>query len=551
MTRRPPAPSLILAVVAFGVFVAADDLTVVSTMLRQIVFDLGIPLPEGLDQAAWIVNAYLIAYVAVMPFAGRLSDIVGRRPVYLAALLLFLAGSIWVPLATSFPSFLAGRVLTAVGGGAMVPVALAVVGDVYAREKRAGALGTLGAIDTAGWVWGPLYGALLIRFFTWRWQFYLNVPLAILGLIAAWYALGHLPKAAQKGRIDWWGTAALTLALLSLNVALLNSGDVQSAGGFTGLAQSARPTWPYYLLAAFSFAGFIFIQIRLARQSREPYSVYREPNSVSPEPYAVSGELMGEHGTRNTDNGSRATKTAPLLDLSLFRRRNFSPAVLVNFLTGSILIIAMVNVPLVINVLESNTEQAAIVSGLLLSVMTGSMALLAFVGGRLTGRWGYRPVTLLGLAFCLFAFGLMGSSWQATAVGLHTPYSQMAWHLGLLGMGFGLVIAPVGTAVINAAPDEQRGIAASLVILLRLMGMSVGLSGLTAWGLRRFEILRGQIELPDLPLSDPAYQQAIFDGLTQTTVAVLAETFLISALAAALALFVSLWLRPDEETAVT
>lgn len=509
--RSPaPRPALILAVVAFGVFVAADDLTVVSTMLRQIVFDLGIPLPEGLDQAAWIVNAYLIAHVAIMPFAGRLSDLVGRRPVYIGALLIFLVGSIWVPLADSFAGFLVGRVLTAVGGGAMVPVALAVVGDVYAREKRAGAMGTLGAIDTAGWVWGPLYGALLIRFLTWRWQFYLNIPLAIFGLIAAWYALAYLPKPAQRRRIDWWGATALSLSLLSLNIALLNSGDVQSAGGFASLDQPASPTWPYYLLAALSFALFIFIQTRLTRAPQPP----RSP--------------------------------APLLDLSLFRRQNFSPAVLINFLVGSVLIIAMVNVPLVINVLEIETEQAAIVSGLLLSVMTGSMAIMAFVGGRLTERWSYRPVTLLGLGLCALGFWLMGSSWEATAVGVHTPYSQMAWQLALLGMGFGLVIAPVGTAVINAAPDDQRGIAASLVILLRLMGMSVGLSGLTAWGLRRFEVLRGQIQLPDLPLSDPAYQQAIFDGLTQTTVTVLTETFLLSALVAGLALLVSLRLKREE-----
>jgi MFS family permease len=85
---RKPSPTAILAVVAFGVFVAADDLTVVSTMLRQIVFDLEIPLPEGLDQAAWIVNVYLIAYVVVMPFVGRLSDMIGRRAVYVSALAL-------------------------------------------------------------------------------------------------------------------------------------------------------------------------------------------------------------------------------------------------------------------------------------------------------------------------------------------------------------------------------------------------------------------------------------------------------------------------------
>ena len=157
--RRSPSPRAILAVVGFAVFVAADDLTVVTTMLRPIINDLGLTLPDGLDDAAWIVNVYLIAFVAVMPLAGRLSDVVGRRRLFLGAYAVFLVGTTLIPLTSSLGPFLVGRVLTAIGGGAMVPVALAVVGDVYPEERRARALGSLGAIETMGWVWGPLYGA--------------------------------------------------------------------------------------------------------------------------------------------------------------------------------------------------------------------------------------------------------------------------------------------------------------------------------------------------------------------------------------------------------
>ena len=265
---RKPSPRVVLAVVAFGVFVAADDLTVVSTMLRQIIFDLEIPLPDGLDKAAWIVNTYLIAYVVVMPFVGKLSDIVGRRAVYVGSMVLFLAGSIWVPLATDLNSFIVGRVLTALGGGAMVPVAMAVVGDVYEPKRRATAMGTLGAIDTAGWVWGPLYGALLVRFLSWRWQFYLNIPLSLVGMGLAWWALRDLPRPQIRERIDWLGTGTLTIALLTLNVALLNSGDVQSAGGFVSLDNNSNPViWPLYLLAFVAFLAFIFIQLRMTHDA--------------------------------------------------------------------------------------------------------------------------------------------------------------------------------------------------------------------------------------------------------------------------------------------
>ena len=260
MTTRnqPTSPRLILAVIAFGVFVAADDLTVVSTMLRQIVFDLGLSLPDDLDQAAWIVNAYLIAYVVVMPFIGRLSDILGRRLLYTIAMFLFLLGSIWVPFATSFNSFLFGRVLTALGGGAMVPIGMAIIADVYPADQRAKSLGLLGAIDTAGWVWGPLYGALLIRFLTWQWQFYLNIPLALIGLVAGWIVLADLPEPDNREKIDWVGTGLLTACLLTLNVALLGSGDVSAAGSFTSLSQ--EPAWspaPFYITAGITFVLFV------------------------------------------------------------------------------------------------------------------------------------------------------------------------------------------------------------------------------------------------------------------------------------------------------
>ncbi len=505
--RRSPSPTIILAVVAFGVFVAADDLTVVSTMLRQIIFDLEIPLPDDLNRAAWIVNAYLIAYVVVMPFVGRLSDIVGRRAVFLGAFVLFLAGSVWIPMTKTLSWFLVGRVLTAVGGGAMVPVAMAVIGDVYSPQQRATALGVLGAIDTAGWVWGPLYGALLVRYLNWRWQFYLNIPLSLIGMGLVWWALADLPRPSRRERIDWAGTAVLSICLIALNVALLNSGDIQTAGSFTDLSSNHTPqTAFWYIVAAITFILFLFVERQITRQ-----------------------------------HTSQSDTPPPLIDLTLFQRRNFRPAILVNFLVGAVLIVAMVNVPLVVNVLQVTLEKAALFSGYLLSGMTGSMAIMALAGGHLTSRLGYRPVVLAGLVLCGSGLASMGYTWQ-----VETPLAQMAWQLVVLGSGFGLVIAPIGTAVINAAPPNQRGIAASLVIVLRLIGMSVGLSALTAWGLRRFQILRTQITLPDLPLNDPIYQQAIIEGLTRVTVQVLAETFLVSAFIMLLALLVGLRLQNED-----
>jgi MFS family permease len=507
--ERSPNPAAVLAVVAFGVFIAADDLTVVSTMFRQIIYDLEIPLPDGLSDAAWIVNAYLIAYVAVMPFVGRVSDLFGRRPVFIGALVLFMAGSIWVPYAATLPTFIAGRVLTALGGGAMVPVGMAIIGDVYSPARRSVALGTLGAVDTAGWVWGPLYGALLIRFLNWRWQFYLNIPLSLVCIALAWWTLQGLPEPQRRQKIDWPGTILLTAALLSLSVALLGGSGIQGTDSLATLSEErSSNALPLYAAAALFAVVFAYWERYLGRKTAQL-------------------------------NREERTSTPPLVDLGLFKRLNFTPAVLINFLVGTILIVVMINVPLLINVVILDLEQAALSSGLLLSTMTASMAIMAYAGGRLTQRWGYRAVSAIGLAACAMALFLMGTSWTSAS-----EETQMAWQMAILGVGFGLVIAPIAAAVINSAPDDQRGIASSLVIVFRLIGMSVGLASLTAWGLERFSQLRRDISLP--AITDPGFQEAAVEALTETTIVVLTETFLICAGIAFLALLIALLLRQEQ-----
>lgn len=479
--RRRPSPAAILAVVGFSVFVAADDLTVVSTMLRPIIGDLGLVLPDGLDDAAWIVNAYLIAFVAIMPIAGRISDVLGRRRTFIGAYLLFLVGTILIPLSTEFDSafgwFLTGRVMTAIGGGAMVPVALAVVGDVYPEGKRARALGTLGAIETMGWVWGPLYGAMLVRLLSWQWQFWLNIPLAIAGLIASWWALEGHDRPAERQRIDWIGAALLTITLVSLNVALLGSAEIQSVNGLSELTGEGTDWRFLYAVALVAGATFVWQQ-------------------------------------RRSDH--------PLFDQRLFRGRNLLIALFVNFVVGAALVIAMVDVPLFINSVELDLERSAVVAGWILSSLTAAMALMSYLGGRATERWWYQPPVLAGLAMSTGAYAWMGSTWTAD-----TSYPVFAIQLALLGGGFGLTVAPTTSAVVDAAPADQRGAAASVVMVVRLMGFSVGLSALTAWGLARFNDLRSTIDLPSI--TDPGFEAAVTEAQETLTAQAIAETFTAAA----------------------
>ena len=488
----PRSPRAILLAVGFAVFVAADDLTVVTTMLRPIINDLGLVLPDGLDDAAWVVNAYLVAFVAVMPIAGRLSDVYGRRQVFVGAYLVFLVGTIVIPLSTSLGPFLVGRVLTAVGGGAMVPVALAVVGDVYPVKTRARALGTLAAIETLGWVWGPLYGAVLVRFFNWQTQFWLNIPLAIGGLVWVWWALSDHHRADHSRRVDWVGAGLLTGALVSLDLALLGNAEVQSVSGLDELRGGG---------------GFDFRLLYLVA--------------------AVFAYLFVRHQRASDD---------PVIDRALFSGASVRLALIVNFIVGAALVIAMVDVPIFINAVEIDLERSAVVAGWLLSSMTAGMAITSYLGGRITERVGYRVPVVAGLSAATAAFLVMGFTWEAT-----TSKLLLALMLALLGLGLGATVAPTTSAVVDEAPPEKRGSAAATVMVVRLIGFSVGLAALTAWALARFNSLRADLDLP--PITDPGFEAALIAAQQDLTASAITETFLATAVVVAIGVVLALLLR--------
>ncbi len=489
---------LTLALVAFGVFIAADDLTVISTMLPQMIFDFEIPLPAGLNNASWIVSSYLLTHIVAMPLLGRISDIYGRRLIFISCMIIFAIGSLMVAQAQTLNFLILSRVVQAVGGGGVVPVAMAVVGDIFPVQRRAFALGLLGAVDTLGWVIGPLYGAFWVRYFTWHWQFYINIPISLIAVIAAVFLLKPRSNQPTGGTLDWWGALFLSLFLTLFNIGLANSGGQAAAGPvFDFTAKAAVSTWqktaPYLLGGILSLFIFIWVERRTA---------------------------------------------SPLIDLSIFRIKNFTIACIINFMVGFVLIIAMVAVPLFVNAimatgrtLDEFLKTAAMDSGKILSAMTIAMTFTSVIGGWLCARFGYRLSTVSGLLLIGAGFFLM-SSWSEAAT-----FSQMAVHLAVAGLGFGLVIAPVGTAVINSVQPEVRGVASGMVLILRLMGMSVGLSSLTAWGLYRFDVL-----------SLPYAITEIARHIRPITAQILNEMFLAASIFAWLTIGLALLLRAREKS---
>jgi MFS family permease len=511
MRKWTSSPGFKVALISIPIFIGALDLTVVSAVLPHVLVDLEIPFQTGMDNAAWIVTGYLLAYSVSMTFMGRLSDIHGRRKVYLTALVIFAIGSYLAAVAHTWPtrlvlrayylvasgrpdiSFLSlyvligARMIQAFGAGTMVPVGMAMVGDLYPIGKRAKPLGVIAAVDTAGWVVGHLYGGIIVRFWPWQTIFWINLPICLIAWILIRTLLNEGAPEDERGGMDWLGAGLIAISLSILNIALGSGAETSNAASLEELS-----TLPPTALPAVGIA-VVFLLLFIWRQSRAQ---------------------------------------DPLIELSLFKERNYKPASLANFLIGVALFIAIANVPLFINSLIAATpEQGAWESGWMLSGLTVPMALAAVPGGWISDRRGYRFPSLLGLVIATGGFILM-SSWTQ-----EVTYLVMGVHLALTGIGLGLTMAPIAAAVINASPSEHRGTSSALVIIFRLVGMTVGVSGITTIGLRRMQILSTQLMPPDAGFEEI--------GRVGTLVAerVITDNFWIAAGVAALALLPALFLR--------
>jgi MFS family permease len=535
LERAAPASGLVLALVCLPVFVGALDLTIVSAVLPTVIFELKIPVQTGLDDAAWVVSGYLLAYAVSMTFMGRVSDLLGRRRVFLICLGIFFVGSWWVAASDGAPAtwmtrlvrlitgdrpdrslmalyaLIAGRVVQAFGAGAIVPVSMALVGDLFPPERRAAPLGLIGAVDTAGWVLGHLYGGVMVQYFPWQYLFWINLPIIALAFAAMWWSLRGAPQTLAPGGLDWPGAALISFSLIGLNLGLAANENTASAS-LSDVPRSPPYAAPMLIGAALALALFLWAERRAP---------------------------------------------APLLNLGRFRDRNVSAASFTNLLVGFCLMVGLVSVPLLINAVGARTsEEGALVSGYLLSAFTIPMALAAVPGGLLAERLGYRWTTLAGLGIALVGFVLM-SRWEATmardavewvaavsggaapSAGTWGSLARMVAGLLLGGVGLGVTVAPIGAAVINAVPDSERGVASALVIILRLIGMTISVSAMTTYGVRRVAALTGPA-LADVPLTDV---QRMVEITQRIAARVTGEMALIAAGVCALALMMAFMLR--------
>ncbi len=421
------APYAALTAVFAGVFVAADDQTVVVTVLPQIMLDLRVPISE-LDSASWTITGYLLGYVSAMPLIGRLSDIWGHRNLYIAALLLFMLGSACVALAPDLRWLIGLRVFQALGAGALVPIAIAIVGDLFPARRRGTPLGLVGAAAEAGGVIGPLWGGIIIKYLAWQWVFWLNIPLCAVIIALALVLLPPSPRIAAKP--DYIGGALVTVSIAALTLGLASIDE-------PGLSMTL-----WLALAVGTLALFVWRQL---------------------------------------------TASDPLLPRAIFRTLTFTAANISHLFVGAALIIGMVTVPLMANTVLGLTP---LDGGLMLMRLTVAIPFGAVLGGYASQAFGCRLPCVLGLLLAALGFWLM-SGWD-----LSIADPMLTAHLALTGFGFGLLIAPIALATVNSVGDDARGAAAALVTAMRIIGMTLGVAALTAWGTGRFNSLAAGVDIP-------------------------------------------------------
>ena len=513
MVGLPPATRGPIAAALLTVFIGALDLTVIATILPRMIFDLGINTAD-IDRYIWVVNAYLLAYLIAIPIMGRVSDLIGRGLAFQLALLVFLVGSIWCAVADGLAPLIIGRAIQGAGGGALLPVTMALVGDLLPPGRRVAALGLVGAVDTLGWVLGPLWGAAVVSIAggeePWRWVFYVNIPLCILAGVGIQSTARKLPRvnrSPESRRLDLLGALLLGVALLLLNLGLSSGGELGvDRRRHAGAWRHAEPARRLPRAAARRI-GRRWSDFHLVGNSgRRPDPAARALPQV-----AVLGCNRGKFSHRCGVDGGHGQCAGRCRPAGRVRQgqRHLGP------------------------------DAGAV-------YLADGRAVL--FGGVIVGQFGERSTAVAGLLLVAAGYFLVWLGLRDEVLAWMVPGLIMA------GGGFGLLIAPLGASAIESAPDADRGIAAALSLVFRLLGMTIGISVLTALGVSRLQTLTGRLTTPRQEEGESTagflvrQQQFITDHAIPLAVQVIRETFLVAALLALVALLPVYFLRSRDAT---
>ncbi|WP_062317192.1 MDR family MFS transporter [Demequina maris] len=443
--------NLIVGGLVVGMFLAALDQMIVATAIRTIGDDL-----NGLTLQAWVTTAYLVAATISTPLYGKLSDIFGRKPLYIVSLSLFIVGSLLCGTATDMYQLAAYRGLQGLGAGGLMALALIIVGDILSPRERtkyqAAFFGVWGIASVLGPVLGGFYADAdqLLGLAGWRWIFLQNVPLGLIALVIVLRVL-HVPHHAHAVRVDYWGAAALVTAIVPMLVVVEQGRE----WGWTST--------PVVALSAVSVAGIVSFIV-----------------------------------------AERAAGDDALLPLRMLRNRTVGVSTGLNFVMGFAMFGGLAGIPLYLQIAKAMSPTEAGLAMLPFTfgilVMAGSSAQII----RATGR--YKPFPIVGATLIVVA-GLVLSRLEA---------GSSLWHVGLggflFGLGLGGIMQPVMLAVQNAVEPRDMGAGSASVMFFRQIGGSLGTAVFLSM---LFSAAPGDIGAAFATAAkDPAFQQVIADPAT-------------------------------------
>jgi EmrB/QacA subfamily drug resistance transporter len=475
-------PPLLLAVM-----LAMLDNVIIGTAMPRIVGELG-----GLAHLSWVVTAYVLGTTVSTPIWGKIGDLYGRKNIFLASIVLFLAGSALSGAAQTMGQLIGFRALQGLGAGGLLVGAMAIVGDLVPPRERGRYQGMVAGVMALSMVAGPLVGGFLTDHLSWRWAFYVNIPIGAVALV--WLAARlRLPKRRTEHRIDWLGAALLTVGITALVL-------VTTWGG----AEYPWGSWQILGLAGLAVAAlmaFGFVERRVAE---------------------------------------------PVLPLDLFRDRNFTVVSAIGFLLGFGMFGAITFLPLFQQTVQG---ASATNSGLLLLPMMAAMLVVSIVAGQVITRTGrYKVFPILG------GVGMAIGMLLLSFVDVATTRTQLALFMVALGLGMGCLMQTTMLIAQNSVAQKDLGVASSTATLFRSIGGSFGVALFGTIFARRFEssVARslgpeaaaqlarggGQVD-PQVvaALPDPV-RFAIYDGIASSLGTVFAWAIPFAALVAVLAVLI-------------
>jgi len=386
----------------------AIDATILATAVPSVVKDLG-----EFDQFPWLFSVYLLAQAVSVPIYSKLADTIGRKPVILVGIGLFLVGSVFAGFAWNMTSLIVFRVIQGLGAGAAAPMSMTIVGDIYSVEERALVQGYIASVWAVSSVVGPALGGVFSQFASWRWIFIVNIPLC---LIAGWAIIRSYHEQVEKRRhtIDYLGAVLLTVGLTSVILALLEGGNAW--------AWLSIPSLLSFAVGIASLAGFVVAERRAAE---------------------------------------------PIVDLAILARPLILTTTLVSLGVGALMIGVTSFVP---TYLENALNAPPLVSGIAVAALTLGWPLAAANSGRVYMRWGFRTTILAGSGIAL-----VGTIALAATGPFPNPFT-VAVVAFVIGFGLGWTAAPTLIAAQASVDWDERGVVTGVNVFARSAGSAVGVA---------------------------------------------------------------------------